>query len=82
MDPDETRRRLAIADASDKLWNGTITRSRLSAGLRERGDRICRIRSFEASTSDSGDPYETTDQGNGRPELCDRAIERSAEISS
>src|SRR5712691_12709901 len=27
MDPVETQRRLAIAEASDKLWHGEITRS-------------------------------------------------------
>jgi hypothetical protein len=56
MNPVETQRRLAIAAASDKLWNGEITRADFFAGLREREARACRSRSFGASTSASGTP--------------------------
>src|SRR6267378_3084921 len=72
MESAERRRRIAIAAASDRLWNGEISRS---AFLRicARGYRACGTRhSFEPETSHGGAADGPRDQSDGRSQLSDR----------
>jgi len=83
MESAERRRLIAIAEASDKLWNGEITRSAFLQVCARAGIGLAGLAALSSPrTSHGGAADGPRDQSDGRPDLSDRAIERSAQISS